>query len=141
MKIFKKKKIKFTFLFFIFLIALLKFFDTPYNVYSVLNNDYDSRMEKEYGFCKNESWGFYNLVNKKFKLEGKDIKIINDEGFVTLDPLFNFKKDLKNITRYAIILNYQSENNNDIFSSKYNFLKNYKVKFRYNNCFLLELND
>ena len=46
-----------------------------------------------------------------------------------------------NTTRYAIILNYQSENNNDIFSGKYNFLKNYKVKFRYNNCFLLELND
>ena len=98
-------------------------------------------MEKEYGFCKNESWGFYNLVNKKFKLAGKDIKIINDEGFVTLDPLFNFKKDLKNTTQYAIILNYQSENIDDIFSGKYNFLKNYKVKFRYNNCFLLELND
>ena len=141
MEIFKKKKIKFIFLFFILLITILKFFDTPYNVYSILNNDYESRMEKSYGFCKNESWGFYNLVNKKFKLAGKDIKIINDEGFVTLNSLFNFKKDLKNTTKYAIILNYQSENNDDIFSGKYNFLKNYKVKFRYNNCFLLELND
>lgn len=142
MKLIKNFELKFIFLFFIFLLALFKYFNTPYNIYSILIWDYEKRMEYEYGFCKNHSWGFYNLIDKKFNLKKEDITIKNDEGFVTLEPLFDFTKNLDgDKTQYAIILNYQSENNEDIYSSKYDFIKNYKIKFRYNNCYLMELND
>ena len=142
MKFIKNFELKFIFLFFIFLLALFKYFNTPYNIYSILIWNYEKRMEQAYGFCKNHSWGFYNLINKKFNLKKENITIKNDEGFVTLEPLFDFTKNSEgDKTRYAIILNYQSENNEDIYSSKYEFIKNYKVKFRYNNCYLMELND
>ena len=62
------KKIKFLFLILIFLLIVLKFFNTPYNLYSILNWNYNDRMEQQYGYCKNESWGFYNLITKKFNL-------------------------------------------------------------------------
>ncbi len=142
MKFIKNFELKFIFLFFIFLLALFKYFNTPYNIYSILIWNYEKRMEQAYGFCKNHSWGFYNLINKKFNLKKENITIKNDEGFVTLEPLFDFTKNSEgDKTRYAIILNYQSENNEDIYSSEYEFIKNYKVKFRYNNCYLMELND
>ena len=94
-----------------------------------------------YGFCKNESWGFYNYVIKKFDLSGQEINIINDEGHVTLENLFDIKKSKDNTSNYLILTNYQSENNNDIFNSQYEFLKNYKILYRKNNCYLLKSND
>ena len=63
-----------------------------------------------------------------------------------MEQLFNFNAvdanavETKN-TKYVILLNYKSENNQDIFDSKYDFVKNYRIKYRYNNCYLLELND
>tara|TARA_B100001287_G_C22627794_1_gene503466 strand:- start:381 stop:815 length:435 start_codon:yes stop_codon:yes gene_type:complete len=144
MKLKKNYNIKIFFLIFIFSLIILKFFNTPYNFYSILNWNYDDRMEQQYGYCKNESWGFYNLITKKFNLKNQNIKIINDEGHVTLENLFNLKKryTLDNYnTKYLILLNFQSKNNEDIFQSKYDFIKKYKIKYRYNNCYLLELND
>ena len=144
MKLKKISDIKYLFLILFFLLIILKFFNTPYNLYSILNWNYNDRMEQEYGYCKNESWGFYNLITKKFNLQNQDIKIINDEGHVTLENLFNLKKKYSfdtNDTKFLILLNFQSKNNEDIFQSKYSFLKKYKIKYRYNNCYLLELND
>ena len=144
MKLKTSKKIKFLFLILIFLLIVLKFFNTPYNLYSILNWNYNDRMEQQYGYCKNESWGFYNLITKKFNLKNQNIKIINDEGYVALENLFDLKKrytfDTAD-TKYLILLNFKSENNEDIFQSKYDFMKKYKIKYRYNNCYLLELND
>ena len=56
-------------------------------------------MEQNYGFCKNESWGFYNHVIKKFDLSGQEINTINDEGHVTLENLFDILK-IKNYKLY-----------------------------------------
>ena len=144
MKLKKNYNIKNFFLIFIFSLIILKFFNTPYNFYSILNWNYDDRMEQQYGYCKNESWGFYNLITKKFNLKNQNIKIINDEGHVTLENLFDLKKRYaldNNNTKYLILLNFQSKNNENIFQSKYDFIKKYKIKYRYNNCYLLELND
>ena len=144
MKLKKNYNIKIFFLIFIFSFIVLKFFNTPYNFYSILNWNYDDRMEQQYGYCKNESWGFYNLITKKFNLKNQNIKIINDEGHVTLENLFDLKKRYaldNNNTKYLILLNFQSKNNENIFQSKYDFIKKYKIKYRYNNCYLLELND
>ncbi len=139
-KLIKKIKIKDIF-FLIIILAIFKFFNTPYNLYSILKWNHNSRLEQTYGFCEKESWGFYNLINKRFNLKDEKIRIINDEGYVTLEQLFNFNAVENENTRYLIFLNYKSENNQDIFNSKYDFVENYKIKYRYNNCYLLELND
>jgi len=141
MNFIRKKEIKNIGLFLIFLFIIFKFFNTPYNFYSILNWSYEKRMVQNYGFCKNESWGFYNLVVKKYDLKNQEIKIINDEGHVTLDNLFGLKKKQKNNIKYLMVLNYQSVNNEDIMSSNYNYNNKYKLVFRKNNCYLLEAND
>jgi hypothetical protein len=132
---------KFFLVLLVFFLIILKFFDTPYNLYSILNWNYNERMEQKYGNCKNESWGFYKTISDKFNLERDNIKIINEEGHVTLENLFNIKKDNSNDTKYFILLNYKSKNNESIFNGKYKFIKNYKIKFRENNCYLMERND
>ena len=141
MKLMKAKEIKYIGIIVIIILIIFKFFNTPYNFYSILNWNYEKRMEQNYGFCKNESWGFYNHVIKKFDLSGQEIYTINDEGHVTLENLFDIKKSKDNKSNYLILTNYQSENNNDIFNSQYEFLKNYKILYRKNNCYLLKSND
>jgi hypothetical protein len=138
-----KKNIKMKYFFFLLIISLiiLKFFNTPYNLYSILNWNYNERMKQQYGYCNNESWGFYDLITKKFNLKDESIKIINDEGHVTLENLFSLKKNNFINAKYLILLNYKSKNNEDIFNGKYNFIKKYKTIYRYNNCFLMKLND
>ena len=140
-KLMKAKEIKYVGIIVIIILIIFKFFNTPYNFYSILNWNYEKRMEQNYGFCKNESWGFYNHVIKKFDLSGQEIDTINDEGHVTLENLFDIKKSKDNKSNYLILTNYQSENNNDIFNSQYEFLKNYKILYRKNNCYLLKSND
>ena len=137
----KAKEIKYIGIIIIIILIIFKFFNTPYNFYSILNWNYEKRMEQNYGFCKNESWGFYNHVIKKFDLSGQEITIINDEGHVTLENLFDIKKSKNNRSNYLILTNYQSENNKDVFNSKYKFFKNFKILYRKNNCYLLKSND
>ena len=141
MKSIKIKELKYLIPIILFTLVILKFFNAPYNFYSILNSNYEDRMEQEYGYCKNESWGFYNYINKNFDLKNSDIRIINDEGFVTLEHLFDLKKNNFYKTKYAIILNFKSKNDQNIFQSKHSFLKDYKLKYRFNNCYLLELNE
>ena len=141
MNFIRKKETKNIGLFLIFLFVIFKFFNTPYNFYSILNWSYEKRMVQNYGFCKNESWGFYNLVVKKYDLKNQEIKIINDEGHVTLENLFGLKKKQKNNVKYLMVLNYQSVNNEDIMNSNYNYNNKYKLVFRKNNCYLLEADD
>ena len=141
MKSIKIKELKYLIPIILITLVILKFFNAPYNFYSILNWNYEDRMEQEYGYCKNESWGFYNYINKNFNLKNSDIRIINDEGFVTLEHLFDLKKNNFYKTKYAIILNFKSENDQNIFQSKHSFLKDYKLKYRFNNCYLLELNE
>ena len=133
--------IKKSFFFLIFFLVIIKFFNTFYNGYSLLIWNYDKRMEQEYGFCKNESWGFYNYVIKNYNLQNKKINIINDEGFVKIYSLFrDFDITDKNY-KYLILLNFQSENKEDIFDLKINNINDFSIKYRFNNCYLLELND
>ena len=93
-------------------------------------------MTQFYGYCDNESWGFYNYVIKKFELKNKSINIINYEGHVKLDVLFNLNKSIENKSNYYLILNYQSINDETIFDN-FEYLKDYKILYRYNNCYLL----
>jgi len=123
---------------FIFSFTIIKFFNLPYNFYSVLKWDYNSRMTQNYGFCKNEGWGFINHVNNSFKLEKNQVQIINDEGFVSLKHFFNFGPNKLQKPKNIILLNFQSENDQSI-KNKYEFMKDYKLLYRKNNCYLLSL--
>ena len=135
------KNIKNSFFFLIFFLVIIKFFNTFYNGYSLLIWNYDKRMTQEYGFCKNESWGFYNYVIKNYNLQNKKINIINDEGFVKIYSLFrDFDITDKNY-KYLMLLNFQSENKEDIYDLKINNINDFSIKYRFNNCYLLELND
>ena len=136
----KKPIINYFFLIFFFLI-ILQFFNATYSAYSILLWDYSERMTQSYGYCKNESWGFYNHVIKKYNLENKKIKIINDEGYVLIHALFkNISITDKNY-KYLMILNFQSENSEDIYDIKVDNIEKYSIKYKFNNCYLLELND
>jgi len=141
MKLLNLKKIKLIFVFIFLSLIILKFFNTPFNFYSILNWNYKDRMDQNYGFCKNESWGFQNYVINKFDLKNYEIDIINDGGYVTLERVFNLKKTNSKNPKFIIILNFKSKNDENIFNFKHDLLKNYKIKYRYDNCFLMEIND
>tara|TARA_B110000858_G_C17716367_1_gene433113 strand:+ start:197 stop:493 length:297 start_codon:yes stop_codon:yes gene_type:complete len=98
-------------------------------------------MTQEYGFCKNESWGFYNYVIKNYNLQNKKINIINDEGFVKIYSLFRDLDITDKNYKYLILLNFQSENKENIYNLKINNINDFSIKYRFNNCYLLELND
>jgi hypothetical protein len=95
----------------------------------------------EYGFCKNESWGFYNYVIKNYNLQNKKINIINDEGFVKIYSLFRDLDITDKNYKYLILLNFQRENKENIYNLKINNINDFSIKYRFNNCYLLELND
>ena len=127
--------------FLIFFLIILKFFNTFYNSYSISLWNYKERMTQAYGYCQNESWGFYNYVIKKYNLENKKIKIVNDKGFVVVDALFKNMNVTNKDYKYLMILNFQSENEQNIYNMKIENINNFSIKYRYNNCYLLELND
>ena len=121
---------------FLLILFLFQFFKLPYSAYNLLKWDFNNRMTQFYGYCNNESWGFYNYVIEKFELKNESINIINYEGHVTLDVLFNLNRSIENKSNYYLILNYQSINDETIFDN-FEYLKDYKILYRYNNCYLL----
>ena len=133
-----KKNFKVSILVIILALVIFKYFNTPYNFYSILNWNYNERMEQNYGYCENESWGFYNFVLEKFKLENEKITIINKKGNVTLENLFNIKKNNFESLNYLILLNYISENDENINQAKLLKNKNFETIYRYNNCYLIK---
>ena len=118
------------------ILFLFQFFKLPFSTYNLLIWDTRERMTQSYGYCERESWGFYDYVIKKFKLENKNINIINHQGHVTLEYLFNINRSIDEQTNYYLILNYESLNNETIFDN-YEKLKDYKILYRFNNCYLL----
>jgi hypothetical protein len=134
------KNTKFALMCTIIIILILKYFNAPYSLYSILIWNYDQRMEQNYGFCKNESWGFYNSVVNKFNLQNKKMRIINDEGYVTLENLFNIKKINDTDSQYVLLLNKQTTTNNNHKNIITN-LNQYKIKYQFNNCYFFEIND
>ena len=129
-------------LYLIFFIMIIKLFNAFYSTYYISRWDYKTRMTQHYGYCDRESWGFYEDVSKKFDLKNEEIRIINNGNYVIIDPLFKDINNSKNInSKYLMLLNFQSEINKDIYSSKIENISKYSVKYRLGNCYLLELND
>ena len=129
-------------LYLIFVLVIMKFFNTFYGTYFTLKWDYNYRMTQSYGYCNNESWGFYNQVAKKYDLKGQEMRIINDGGYVIIHPLFkNIDQTQNKNSTFLMLLNFQSEIDNDIYSSSIENIKNYSIKYKFGNCYFLELND
>ncbi len=127
----------------LFFIVILKYFSTPYKIYSTLKFDYKERMTQTYGFCGNESWGFYNHVIEKYNLKKQNINIINN-NYVRVHNLFkeiDYNQEKK--SNLLMLLNFQSKNDETIYSYEFNGydINKYSIKYRFNNCYLLELND
>ena len=137
----KSTNIKITLLIILFTFIIMKLFNTPYNIYSLLLSKYETRMIQQYGYCQNESWGFYNEVINKFDINNDEVRIYNDEGFVTLENLFNLKINNSHTTKYMLILNYQSVNDESIYDGKFSSVKDYNIIHRLNNCYFMMLND
>jgi len=123
-------------------IVIMMFFNTFYATYVILTSNYDTRMTQTYGYCKNQSWGFYNEVTKRFNLKGQEIRIINDGGFVVIDPLFkDINQSWNKNSKFLMLLNFQTKINEDIYSSMVENINNYSIQYKFGNCYLLELND
>ena len=129
------------FFYLLFFIVIMKFFNAPYNIYSTIKFDYKERMTQTYGFCGNESWGFYNHVIEKFNLKKQKIHIINN-NFVHIAALFNeIDYTAEKNPKLLMLLNFQSKNDETIYSYKLDNIDKYSIKYKFNNCYLLELND
>ena len=129
-------------LYLVFFIVIMMFFNTFYSTYVILTSNYDTRMTQTYGYCKNQSWGFYNEVTKRFNLKRQEIRIINDGGFVVIDPLFkDINQSWNKNSKFLMLLNFQTKINEDIYSSMVENINNYSIQYKLGNCYLLELND
>tara|TARA_Y100000389_G_C17248234_1_gene406734 strand:- start:261 stop:692 length:432 start_codon:yes stop_codon:yes gene_type:complete len=130
----------------ILILLIFQFFKLPYSAYNLLKWSHENRMVQSYGYCEKESWGFYDYVTKRFNLKDKQMMVINHEGHVTLEFLLNFKSSVgehysidenkKSKIDYYLIVNFQSVNDETIFDY-YTDLSNFRILYRYNNCYLL----
>jgi len=139
-RIFNKKNI----IVIIFLIITLHFSDFFLNFFKLYKYDYAQRMVMVYGNCGQESYGFINKINKKYKLK---------KNILILHPNPNFSFNNSNWFIYKITNKYHddqiiliNENNNlkKINSEKYILsfkgknLGQYKVIEKEINCYYLK---
>ena len=130
------------FLYFIFFILIIKFFNTPFATYNIIKFNYKERMTSAYGFCGKESWGYYDYIVKNFNLENNEVRVENKAGFVRVHKLFPELNISSNYnSQYLIVLNLQTKDNQTIFNSDIKNINKYYIKNRFGNCYLLELND
>jgi len=110
-------------------------------LYFTLNRSYETRLIKEYKFCGSESIGFLNNIKNQFSIDYK-IPIINYETSPNSSWYLNDLKKIK--TNKVIFLNYTMDNKNFDYKKNNKFshdLNSYKILYKYNNCYFLEIND
>ena len=98
-------------------------------------------MIKEYQFCGSESIGFLSSIKNQFNIDYK-IPIINYETSPNSSWYFNELKKIK--TNKVIFLNYRTDNKNFDYKENNKFshrLNSYKILYKYNNCYFLQIND
>ena len=107
-----KKKLEFYF--FRYFILIVVFFSligsTNFlkKIYFVNRNDYDSRIAKNYSFCKDESVGFLHFIKSKYKLN-KKVEIVNYKIYPNAEWVF-FNLNNENIYKdKLILLNYEKQ--------------------------------
>jgi len=107
-----KKKLEFYFLkYFIFIVVFFSLIGSTNflkNVYFVNRDGYNSRIVKNYGFCKEESVGFLHFIKSKYKLN-KKVEIVNYKIYPNSEWVF-FNLNNENIYKdKLILLNYEKQ--------------------------------
>ena len=105
-----KKKLEFYFLrYFILIVVFFSLIGSTNflkKVYFVNRDDYDSRIVKNYSFCKDGSVGFLHFIKSKYKLN-KRVKIVNYKIYPNPEWVF-FNLNNENIYKdKLILLNYE----------------------------------
>ena len=131
----------------VFLILALDFSDFFLNFFKLYKYDYTQRMIAVYGNCGQESYGFINKINKKYKLK-KNILILHPNPNISFNNSnwFIHKIKKKYYDNQIILIN---ENNNlkkinskkYILSFKEKNLGQYEVIEKESNCYYLKKYD
>jgi|TARA_X000000950_G_C13828576_1_gene625094 hypothetical protein len=133
LKLWKKKD--YSNLMILIILILIMFFQMNLfkKIYFLLTRDYETRLIKSYEYCGKESIGFLSDIKKKFKINYK-ITIVNYASSPNSSWYYNDLKNIKN--KKIIFLNY---NSNYKVNTKYSQnLNDYKILYKYNNCYLLD---
>ncbi len=128
-----KKFIKNNFYFILILVFITINFNGLEKIYLVHLKDYDQRLLVAYGYCDKEGYGFVkkNINNEIIK---SNFNIENNGDFPSIKGFFyNFKTKTDKNT-YVFLINQNKELNND-------YLNNYKILKKEENCYLLKKND
>ena len=131
----------------IILLILLIFLD--YNqifkkTFFLFTRGLDQREQETNGFCYLDSVGFVKFSIKKFKIKTipKIINFKNEYGKRSIpDEYWFINKFIKKIDEnYLILLNYYNQDfpNQDKNLSKFYNTKDYKVIYKFENCYLLK---
>ena len=98
--------------------------------YTVLQEDYETRMDKFGGYCEKYGYGFATQISKKIKFK-KNIKIKNYGNYPSIESYFyDVKKDTD--SKYLILINITDSQFNK------NYLeKNYSIIEKQENCYLV----
>ena len=103
-------------------------------IYFVFTRDYETRLVNSYEYCGKESIGFLSDVKKRFQIDYR-IPIVNYTSSPNSSWYYNNLKDMKN--KKVIFLNYDSDYK---VNTKYSQnLRDYKILYQYNNCYLLDI--
>jgi|TARA_B110000027_G_C16116999_1_gene300666 hypothetical protein len=140
-KIIKKKN--YNKIIIILTIILITLYQTNFfkKLYFTLSRSHETRLIKEYQFCGSESIGFLSSIKNQFNIDYK-IPIINYETSPNSSWYFNELKKIK--TNKVIFLNYRTDNKNFDYKENNKFshrLNSYKILYKYNNCYFLQIND
>lgn len=121
--------------FFFLILGVIYVFDGFTNSYIVLNKNYETRFEKNHGFCEKHSFGFVKKVIKKFSLSNLQLNIINYSDYPEPTGYF-YNPYNKKDKIHLILLNPKSS---QIISDFLN--KGYSELYKEQNCYLLKKND
>jgi hypothetical protein len=122
-----------------FLLLTEHYFKTFYNIYIIQRRPLVERMERSYGFCSQESFGYVNYILKKYNFNNEFPIIKNYTVAPDINNIFLPHGKIIN-TNYIIILNFEEtitkKINLEIFKYK-NYTANlseYKLLDRLGNC-------
>jgi hypothetical protein len=134
MKVYKKNSILFIkILTFIFLVIFLFNLDVFRKFYNILNNSYDQRIYKTYGFCSDEAVGFVKYIIKKYNLKIIP-KVVKYSGVRNPYWIIFSRKNKLWDDKYIILIGYNNNKiiylnkiDKDTYSYRANFVDSNKV--------------
>ena len=112
---------------------IFSFYKTPLNTYVILKNDYNSRIEKNAGYCDNQGYGFLKYIYQKYEMiYPYNYKVINYNNSASANSYF-YDIQKKSNSNFVILLNPSKKN------IQIHFLQKHKLIEKIENCFFLEL--